>query len=146
MQFRKCFFFALLLTANGLFAQDFQLAGINYATFTKTNIKGSPTNQAVKFQEFNAFVKLPIRFRQRNTVRWRHSKKVKLTINSENTPLSKTPFFAYFEAKNGIFIERIFVLPSFYKAIRSNNPSPKTFSNGFLMLIEWMWQMQHKCV
>lgn len=68
MQFRKCFFFVLLLTTNGLFAQDFQLAGINYATFTKTNIKDSPTNQAVKFQEFNAFVKLPIRFRQRNTV------------------------------------------------------------------------------
>ncbi len=65
---KKNVLFVLLLTANGLFAQDFQLAGISYSNFSKTPIKGSPTNQEVSFQEFNFFAKLPIRFKNQKTV------------------------------------------------------------------------------
>jgi hypothetical protein len=61
---KKLLFFALLLSANGLFAQNFQLAGIGYSNFAKTKIKDLPTNQEVKFQEFSFFAKLPIKFKR----------------------------------------------------------------------------------
>jgi hypothetical protein len=65
---KKLLFIALLLAANGLFAQDFQLAGIGYSNFAKTKIKDSTTNQEVKFQEFSFFAKLPIKFKNQKTV------------------------------------------------------------------------------
>jgi hypothetical protein len=39
--FKKLLFIALLLRINGLFAKNFQLAGIGYSNFAKTKIKDS---------------------------------------------------------------------------------------------------------
>jgi Domain of unknown function (DUF6268) len=65
---KKLLFIAVLLRVNGLFAQNFQLAGIGYSNFAKTKIKDSPTSQAVEFQELSFFAKLPIKFKNQKTV------------------------------------------------------------------------------
>jgi Domain of unknown function (DUF6268) len=65
---KKLLFFIVLLTANALFAQNFQLAGIGYSNFAKTSIMDSPTRQEVEFQELSFFAKLPIKFKNQKTV------------------------------------------------------------------------------
>jgi Domain of unknown function (DUF6268) len=65
---KKHLLFVLLLTANGLFAQKIQLAGLGYSNYANAKIKNSPTNQAIEFQEFSFFAKLPIKFKNLKTV------------------------------------------------------------------------------
>ena len=65
---KKYGFVLLVLFSNWLFAQKFQLAGIGHTRHAKTKIVGSPTNQAVEFQEFNVFAKLPVKFKNQKTV------------------------------------------------------------------------------
>lgn len=61
-------FFLVFLVGNGLAAQNFQMAGIGYANYAKTNIKESSSNESVKFQEFSFFAKLPIKFKNQKTL------------------------------------------------------------------------------
>jgi Domain of unknown function (DUF6268) len=69
MQARKNHLLSILLfIANGLFAQDFQLAGIEYANYAQAKIKDSPTNQTIAFQEWSFFGKLPIKFKNQKTI------------------------------------------------------------------------------
>ncbi len=65
---KKLLFLGLLIAAKGLFAQSFQLAGLSYSSFAKTQISNSPTNQEIEFQEFNFFAKLPIKFKNQKTI------------------------------------------------------------------------------
>jgi hypothetical protein len=65
---KKLLFSVIILTTNGLFAQNFQLAGIGYSNFAKTEIQDSPSNQEVQFQELSVFAKLPIKFKNKKTV------------------------------------------------------------------------------
>jgi hypothetical protein len=65
---KKHLLFVFLLTANGLFAQKFQLSGIGYTNYANAKIKSSPTNQAIEFEEFSFFANLPIKFKNKKTV------------------------------------------------------------------------------
>jgi hypothetical protein len=60
--------FAISLTSNQLSAQNFQLAGLGYSNYAKTEIKDSPTKQEIAFQEFSVFAKLPIKFKNQKTI------------------------------------------------------------------------------
>jgi hypothetical protein len=83
----KILFFVLSLSANALYAQNFQLAGIGYSSFAKTRIKDSPTNQEVKFQEFSFFAKLPIKFKNQKTVLMNNLRYGLVQPTTYNSPL-----------------------------------------------------------
>jgi Domain of unknown function (DUF6268) len=84
---KKHLFFVLLLTANGLFAQKFQLTGIGYSNYANAKIKNSPTNQAIEFQEFSFFAKLPIKFKNPKTVLLNTLRYGFVQPNIHNSPL-----------------------------------------------------------
>ncbi|MBI9070129.1 MAG: hypothetical protein JEY94_00935 [Melioribacteraceae bacterium] len=48
-------------------AQDFELAGIKYAYYPKAAIKDVSENREISFHEFNAFVNIPMKFKNQKT-------------------------------------------------------------------------------
>jgi hypothetical protein len=69
MQFRKNILLLVLFQSFcGLSAQNFQLAGLNFSQFSKSEVKNSPSNQQVKFQEINFFLKIPVKFKNNKTI------------------------------------------------------------------------------
>jgi hypothetical protein len=65
---KKLFPFLLLLIANGIIAQNFQLAGINFSHHAKTKVEGSATGAELESQVVGAFVRLPLKFKNQKTV------------------------------------------------------------------------------
>ena len=57
----------LLVTAN-LGAQNFKLAGVEYLNYSKVEVEEGMDDQEVSFQEVNAFVNIPIKFKNQKTV------------------------------------------------------------------------------
>lgn len=59
---------SVALTANALFAQGFQLAGINYSQHLKTKVVDSKTGAEMESKVLGAFVRLPVKFKNQKTV------------------------------------------------------------------------------
>lgn len=59
---------SLALTANALFAQGFQLAGVNYSHHLSTKVEDSPTGAELESKVASAFVRLPVKFKNQKTV------------------------------------------------------------------------------
>ena len=58
----------LLLSSSGLFAQQFQLVGINYSHHAKTRVEDSPTGAELESRVVGAFVRLPVKFKNQKTL------------------------------------------------------------------------------
>ncbi len=61
-------FLLLLLAANALLAQGFQLAGVNYSHHLSTKVVDSPTGAELESKVASAFVRLPLKFKNQKTV------------------------------------------------------------------------------
>ena len=57
-----------LLNGSGLFAQTFQLAGMEYTNHLKSAIKSSSTNQQMESHVTGFFINMPIKFKNKKTV------------------------------------------------------------------------------
>ncbi len=60
-----CFF---ILIISNVKAQDLKLAGLQYVNYGKSEIKDTEGNQEASFQEFGAFVNIPLRLKNNKSV------------------------------------------------------------------------------
>ncbi|MBP8239343.1 MAG: hypothetical protein KAX50_05260, partial [Saprospiraceae bacterium] len=83
----KMAFLLWLLSANSLFSQNFQWAGINYSHHAKTKVEDSPTGAELESRALGAFVKLPVKFKNQKTVLMNTLRFAEVRQISYNSPL-----------------------------------------------------------
>lgn len=64
---QKVMTISLLLFLVNSYAQDFKLAGLHYAHYPKSEMKGATNNQSTSFQEFGTFINIPKTFNNDST-------------------------------------------------------------------------------
>jgi len=83
----KMAFLLWLLSANSLFSQNFQWAGINYSHHAKTKVEDSPTGAELESRVLGAFVKLPVKFKNQKTILMNTLRFAEVRQISYNSPL-----------------------------------------------------------